>query len=200
MFVWYMKHSLLLNMRASKKKRAENYSFNSKMEYAPTGFIDSQKSEGKDYRLANGYVKNNGCGAVALYNIFCMLKNRQAFSEVLHKCEDIVMLKGLMGCNSYRINEVLEKFGYRETESFNCAYKKRHVDKAMENKRFFIATYWNSDSLFKGAHIVAGKLREDGSVRVYNAKKKEYASFEQFKKERFGKRRFMALYGIKEDV
>ena len=192
-----MKISLLLNIRASKRKRKKNYEYNKAIKNPPKGIITSQHGSVGEYLFGLGKVKNVGCGTVAVYNALLLDSKREEYSSVLSCCEQITMLKGLFGCNSYRIGKVLNHFGYKNNEGFSFAHKYKHVDNLKDYGKIFIAAFWNKNSIFGGAHIICCELKPDGKIRTYNASRSEYNSFEEFKEKCLTKKRFIALYAIK---
>ncbi len=175
LLIWCMKKLPLLNWRVSKKRREENYTFNKGFDF-DGGIIDRQKGSVKNLRLGMGKVGDMGCGAVSVFNVLKLLNIEVKFADVLERCEEILVFKGFFGCNAYRIGEVLFSFGVGCKEGFTRC--------DIGEARIFIARYWNGKTVFKGAHIVAGEVKDDGSVRIYNANKKHYESFEEFKKNK----------------
>ncbi len=193
----YMEKSKLLNVQVSKKQKNQNYEHNKAQDYKPTGLLDSQKGKVAEYKLGTEKVKNVGCGAVGIYNALYLTGNPKAFDHVLYKCEDITMLRGKFGCNSYRLGEVLEYFGYKVNEDFKFAHKYEDIDAIRDYGRVFVAAFWNRDSIFGGAHIIALEVKDDGKVRAYNSGKPNYTSFDEFKNDKLTENKFIALYAIR---
>ncbi len=193
----YMEKSRILNVQVSQKLKKENYEYNKNQQYKPTGLLDSQKGKVSEYKLGTEKVKNVGCGAVGIYNALYLKGNRKDFEYVLYKCEDITMLKGKFGCNSYRLGEVLEYFGYMVNEDFKFAHKYEDIDAIRDYGRVFIAAFWNKDSIFGGAHIIALEVKDDGKVRAYNSGRPNYASFDEFKQDKLTENKFIALYALR---
>lgn len=193
----YMEKSRILNVQVSQKRKDENYEYNKTQNYKPTGLLDSQKGKIAEYKLGSEKVKNVGCGAVGIYNALYLKGNPKCFENVLYKCEDITMLKGKFGCNSYRLGEVLEYFGYKADEDFKFAFKYEDIDSIKDYGKIFVAAFWNKESVFGGAHIIALEIKDDGAVRAYNSGKPNYASFEEFKKDKLTENKFIALYVLR---
>lgn len=193
----YMKNSALLNIQVSDKKKLENFEHNKSLEYKPTDILDTQKGNVGEYLLGTEQVKNVGCGAVALYNALIFKGKRRNFEDVLYKCEKITMLRGKFGCNSYKLGNILSCFGLVPNEDFKYAHKYEDIDSIKDYGKVFVAAFWNKDTIFGGAHIIALKVKDDGTIRAYNSSKPNYPSFDAFKNDKLTEKKFIALYAIR---
>lgn len=90
-----------------------NYKINSKKWNDGIGIIyDQHLNNIKDYRYGFGTIGENGCGAVAIYNIMCLENKKVALPDIIKSMDNGQIFFGLLGTKPTRILSYLKKQGF----------------------------------------------------------------------------------------
>lgn len=90
-----------------------NYRINNKKWNDGIGIIYDQHLDNiKDYRYGFGTIGENGCGAVAIYNIMCLENKKVALPKIIKSMDNGQIFFGLLGTKPTRILSYLKKHGF----------------------------------------------------------------------------------------
>lgn len=90
-----------------------NYKTNCKKWNDGIGIIYDQHLDNiKDYRYGFGTIGENGCGAVAIYNIMCLENKKVALPKIIKSMDNGQFFFGLLGTRPTRILSYLKKKGF----------------------------------------------------------------------------------------
>lgn len=90
-----------------------NYKINNKKWNDSISIIYDQHLDNiKDYRYGFGTIGENGCGAVAIYNIMCLENRKVALPKIIKNMDNGQMFFGLLGTKPTRILSYLKKQGF----------------------------------------------------------------------------------------
>ena len=106
-------------------------------DYADAGIIDDQQKY-TNLRFGFGTVANNGCGAMAVYNILYLEGKEPNFVEIIKRFDDLgENFFGLGGSKPSRVIQTLKKAGLKVTYSFN----KSKFQSIAESSKYSIFLY-----------------------------------------------------------
>ncbi len=156
---------------AHKIVSEKNYNENKKIDlssYEKDDWYINDQHSGEVGKIKYGFdtLDNNGCGIIAVNNALISLGNRKDIRDIAREFEnDGQVLFGAFGTNPYDIGDYFIENGYHVD-----TYEGSDLFSALKNSdaNTYIFTYWNSDKVEDGAHIVSIDRLEDGSYRFYN--------------------------------
>lgn len=118
-----------------------NLKYNKKYDNEITGLILNQRPYNY-IKYGLGTIKDNGCGAVSLYNILYLDGKPEKFSKIVSELDTGLFAYGFLGSNPFKLVSKLRDYGYKVSVSLN---EKEFKQKAIESK-YNILVYFN---LFK---------------------------------------------------
>lgn len=90
-----------------------NYKDNCKMWNNNIGIINDQHLNGiKNYKYGFGTIGENGCGAVAVYNIMYLENNKVALPKIIKEMDNGQFFFGLLGTKPTQMMSYLKKQGF----------------------------------------------------------------------------------------
>lgn len=98
----------------------------------------TKQYELKNYKYGFGNVADNGCGAIAIYNILSLDGKNVTFPEVIKKVAlNGFPLFGYLGTFPHTVIHILNSFGYKTSVSFDT----QNFDEIAKNHKYNIFCY-----------------------------------------------------------
>ena len=143
----------------------ENYEYNEALG-SVTGYVNGQKREPyASFKYGTGYMKENGCGVIAVHNALVAVGKGKELRDVALYFEDNgAILGGVFGTDPTAAVAYFESNGC----AVETIYDAQEFDDVASSSVVSVLTFWNTDSIFDGAHTVALVKNANGSINVYN--------------------------------
>lgn len=118
-----------------------------------------------------GNISDNGCGAIALYNVLEFFGVRADFMKLVGRFSRrwllALPLGGLMGTSIFYLFYELVKYGFRVRP---VVFTERTICRLSEEGTAFIMLYLWRKKYRYGGHFQAGLFGENGTVTLHNPK------------------------------
>ena len=130
------------------------------------GYVNGQNREPYcNFKYGVQELSRNGCGVIAIHNAFIILGKGKELRDVVYYHEtNGAILDGVFGTNPLESATYFAENNY----SVKTSYQVAEFDSIAASSKVSVLTFWNTNSVFDGAHTVALTKNSDGSIDVYN--------------------------------
>lgn len=123
--------------------------------------IINNQTEYESLRYGLGNIADNGCGAIACYNIFVLENKYKPLPEIISYFDRSNQnLYGILGTNPFAISRYMSAEGYNSSVYFNSS---RFIEVA-ENSKYSILMFFN----FSGGHFQLLTDYDGETFQLYN--------------------------------
>ena len=130
------------------------------------GYINGQEREPYcNFKYGAYTMAYNGCGVIGVHNALIILGKGKELRDVIYYHETHgAVLNGVFGTNPIESADYFASNNCSVTVSYEVA----KFDSIAADSKVSVLTFWNTGSIFDGAHTVALTKNSDGSIDVYN--------------------------------